>query len=222
MTSKIIIITSVTLYTIIFAALCISYSNKQFTGSDIAGNGMAKGLTFIYGLGILLLIAIVVTIINAFFYKGITDTWIKFLFFVPISLPLSILTFTFLEIGRPRQPSIEEQSHKLTFEIRTKEKLDDLSFSLRTSNSGSHSSLNNRKEETNFYVYTFGNAIFYERSRMFSMRWGEYKTPEYDLEIPYKPQIIPFTNWESLNGINEDTKDTVKLEFRYKISKSVN
>ncbi len=54
---------------------------------------------------------------------------------------------------------------------------------------------------------------------MFYMTWGGYKTPGQNLKIPERPQTIPFTNWELLNGINEDTKDTIKIGFRYKISK---
>lgn len=220
MNLEIITITFVTLYATLFVAMAISYSKKKFTGSDAAGNGMAKGLTFFYGLGILFLIAVVLTIINAFFFKDINATWVKFLFFVPISLPVLIFTFTFLEIGIPRQASIKKQTHKLTIEVRTKEKLEDVSFSLRTSSSGSHCRVNNGKEEAGFYVHTFGSAIFYETYRVFSMRWTGYKTLKYELEIPYKPQIIPFTNWETLSGINEATKDTIKLEVRYKISKN--
>lgn len=219
MTSNKIIITSVVIYVIILVIMYISFSNQQFTGSDPAGNGMAKGLTFFYGLGILLLIAVVLTIVNAFFFKGITSTWVKFLFFVPIALPLLILAVTFFEIGTPRQASIEKQAHRLTFEIRTRENLKDATFSFRSSKGGSHSKMRNEKVEDNYYVYEDRNAIFYENKRKFYIRSNGYETPEYYLDIPYKPRIVPFTNWEVLNGINKETQDTIKLEFRYKITK---
>jgi len=219
MTSNKIIITSVVIYVIVLVIMYVSFSNQQFTGSDAAGNGMAKGLTFFYGLGILLLIAVVLTIVNAFFFKGISSTWIKSLFFVPIALPLLILAVTFFEIGTPRQASIEKQVHRLTFEIRTTESLKDGTFSFRSSKGGSHSKMRNEKVKDNYYVYEDRNAIFYENKRKFYIRFNGYETPEYYLDIPYKPQVIPFTNWEELNGINKETQDTVKLEFRYKITK---
>lgn len=219
MTSNKIIITSVVIYVIILIIMYIGFSNQQFTGSDAAGNGMAKGLTFFYGLGILLLIAVVLTIVNAFFFKGITSTWVKFLFFVPITLPLLILAVTFFEIGTSRQVSIEKQAHRLTFEIRTAESLKGGTFSFRSSKGGSHSKIRNEKVEGGLYAYENRNAIFYEDERKFYIRSNGYETPEHYLEIPYKPQIVPFTNWEVLHGIHTDTQDTIKLEFRYKITK---
>lgn len=219
MTSNKIIITSVVIYVIILIIMYIGFSNQQFTGSDAAGNGMAKGLTFFYGLAILFLIAVILTIVNAFFFKGITSAWVKFLFFVPIALPLLILVVTFFEIGTPKQASIEKQVHRLTFEIRTRENLKDATFSFRSSKGGSHSKMKNEKVQDEFYVYENRNAIFYEDKRKFYIRSNGYETPEHYLEIPYKPEIIPFTNWEVLHGIHAETKDTIKLEFRYKITK---
>lgn len=62
--------------------------------------------------------------------------------------------------------------------------------------------------------------LFFMRVKgCFYIRSDGYETPEYALEIPYQPQIVSFTNWESLNGINKDTQDTIKLEFRYKVTK---
>ena len=95
MTPNKIIITSVALYIIILVIMSISYSNQQFSGNDAAGNGMSSGLAFFYGLAILFFIAIIITVINAFFFKGITSNWVKFLFFVPIALPLIIFMITF-------------------------------------------------------------------------------------------------------------------------------
>lgn len=219
MTSNKIIITTAVLYVIILVIAYISFTNQQFTGSDPAGNGMAKGLTFFYGLAILFIVAVVLTIVNAFFFKGITSLWVKFLFFVPTSLPLLIFIITFFEIGTPRQTSIEKQVHRLTFEIRTKENLEDATFSFRSSKGGSHSKMRSEKKEGDFYVYENRNAIFYEDKRKFYIRSNGYETAEYFLEIPYKPEIVPFTNWKVLHGIHAETKDTIELEFRYKITK---
>lgn len=172
MTPNRIIITSVVLYIIILVMMYIHYSNQQFTDSDPAGNGMAKGLTFFFGLGLLFFIAVAFTVVNAFFFKGITLTWIKVLFFVPLLLPLLIFIITYFEIGTPREASVEKQVHRLTFEIRTEEKLIDATFSFRTSKGGSHGKLKNEKAEGDFYVYENSNAIFYESKRVFLYTFG--------------------------------------------------
>ena len=61
------VVIGVILYVVLFIIMSISFVNTKFTGNDPAGNGMAKGLTFFYGLGILFIIAVILTIINAFF-----------------------------------------------------------------------------------------------------------------------------------------------------------
>lgn len=220
MNSNRIIITSVVLYVIILIIMYICYSNLRFTGSDAAGNGMSQGITFIYGLVILFFIAVIFTVVNAFFFKSITTTWVKFIFFVPLLLPTIVFIITFLEIGKPKEASIEKQAHSLTFEIKTKEKLKKSTFSFRTSNGGSHGKLDNEKTQDGFYIYEKRNALLYDNERMFYIKFNGYETPKYNLEIPYKPLIIPFTDWESLYGINNDTKDTIELKFRYKITKN--
>jgi hypothetical protein len=219
MTANIIIVISVVLYVILLLVMYKAFSNRQFTGSDAAGNGMAKGLTFFYGLGVLFLIALVLTIVNAFFFNDISFTWIKFLFFAPILLPLLIFTITSMEIGRPKRTSIEKQIRTLTFEIRTKVKLKNPAFSLSTSEGRSHGKLNNKKIENSFYVYENEKFIFYGNKRMIYVKSDGYEKTEFNLQIPYKPKVIPFTKWETAFGINKDTQATIKLEFRYKITK---
>jgi len=218
MTANKIILISVALYVIILVIMYIVFSNRQFTGNDAAGNGMAKGLTFFYGLGALFLIAVVLTIVNAFFFKDISITWIKFLFFVPILLPFLIFIITFLEIGRPKKPSAEKV-YRLKFEIRIKERLKNPTFSLSTSLGDSHGKLNSKKTENSFYVYENEKFIFYENKRMLYIKSDGYEKIEYNLEIPYKPKVIPFTNWETVSEINKDTQNTIKFGFRYKITK---
>ncbi len=88
MSANIGIVSSTLMYILLAVVMYMLYKKKKFNGNEIAGNAMAKGLTFIYGLGILLLIAIVLTIIYAFFLSNVTLLWIKFLSFVPISIPL--------------------------------------------------------------------------------------------------------------------------------------
>ncbi|MEX6625689.1 hypothetical protein [Tenacibaculum salmonis] len=96
-----IIIISVIFYSIVVLIALKKYANMPFSGNEAAGNAIAKGLTFFYGLGIIFLIAVFLTIINAFFYKGISNNWIKFLFFIPIGFPLLILTLMFFNVRLP-------------------------------------------------------------------------------------------------------------------------
>ncbi|MBT8314460.1 MAG: hypothetical protein KJP26_08365 [Maribacter sp.] len=106
---------------------------------------MAKGLTFFYGLGILFIIAVILTIINAFFLNRVTHLWIKIIFFIPVLSPLVIFGIEYLEIGRYAPPCMAEQAHSLTIEIRTTKKLENPRFSFRSSKGGSHNRLNYKK-----------------------------------------------------------------------------
>ena len=213
------IVIGVILYVVLFCIMSISFLNTKFTGNDAAGNGMAKGLTFFYGLGILFIIAVILTIINAFFLNRVTHLWIRIIFFIPLVLPLVIFGIEYLEIGRSAPPSIVEQAHRLTIEIRTVNKLKNPRFSFRSSKGGSHSKLNYKEMEEDFHIYENSNAIFYGTGRLFYIRSDGFQTPEYELGIPYEPMIIPYTNWETFYRSKSGSQDSIKLEFRYKISK---
>lgn len=193
--------------------------NTKFTGNDAAGNGMAKGLTFFYGLGMLFIIALVLTIINAFFLNRVTQLWVKLLFLVPVLLPLLVFSIEYFEIGRPRPPSIAKQVHRMTIEIRSTEKLVNPRFSFRSSKGGSHSKLNYKRTEDHYHYYRNSNAVFYESARVFYILSDDFESPEHQLPIPYEPKITPFTNWESFYKTKSSSQDAINLEFRYKISK---
>ncbi|PCI02236.1 MAG: hypothetical protein COB81_05610 [Flavobacteriaceae bacterium] len=230
MKSNLIITGLVTLYVIILLSLYKYYLNTSFNGNELSGNAMAKGLTFFYGLGILFLIAIAFTIINSFFFKDASSIWVKFIFFIPLLLPILIFSGTLLEYKTPNfiigllKNQEKKQVHQLLFEIRTKEKLSSAAFSFISSKKEAHIILMSGEKniEDDFYVYKNSTAIFNDHKRMFHISLGGYETTEYNLEIPYKPQIIPFTNWKILHGINKLTQDTIILEFRYKIIDSSN
>jgi len=213
------IVIGVILYVVLFIILSISFVNTKFTGNDAAGNGMAKGLTFFYGLGILFIFAVVLTIINAFFLNRVTHQWIKFIFFVPVLLPIVVFSIEYFEIGSYRPPSTAEQVHRLTIEIKTTKELGNPRYSFRSSKGGSHSKLNYKKMEGSFHFYENSNAIFYETGRVFYIRSDELETPEYELAIPYELEIVPFTDWETFFKTKGGSKDSIDLEFRYKISK---
>ena len=213
------IIITVILYITLFIMMSVAFLNTKFTGNDAAGNGLAKGLTFFYGLGLLFIIAVIVTIINVFFLKNVTSQWIKFFFFVPILLPLLVFGVEYLEIGKSRPPSIEDQAHRLTIEIRTTKELKNALLSFRSSKGGASSKLKDKKIENSFYIYQDNKAIFYESGRKFYIRTDEFETPEYHFEIPYEPKISSFTNWKTLFEEKNDSQQNIKLEFRYKITK---
>jgi hypothetical protein len=219
MTPNKTIILSVIIYIILLIILVIIYHNTKFTGSDAAGNGMAKGLIFLYGLVFLFLAAIVVTIINAFFFSGITQQWIKFLFFVPIVLPSIIFAHEVLEIGKSRPPDIDKQAHRLSIEIRSTQKLENPSLAFRTSGGSSFGKLELTKSESDYFYYKVSRTIYYESERKFYIASDKVKTVEYFFDIPYKPEIIPFTEWYALSVSNDSIQDTISMEFRYQVTK---
>ncbi|WP_420321094.1 hypothetical protein [Flagellimonas sp.] len=89
------IIVSVLSYLVLFCISGLIFSFSEFTGSDAAGNGMAQGLTLLYGAAVFSILAVVLTIINAFAFKKVTKLWIKFLFFVPL-LIIPIMAFALI------------------------------------------------------------------------------------------------------------------------------
>jgi len=192
---------------------------EKNTGSDAAGNGMAKGLTFFYGLGIFFIIAVFLTGISIFLFSSLTIMWLKYIAFVPILMPVLTFLYTMLEIGRPRQVNIEDQCHTLTFEIRTSDPLRNGVFGFRSSGGGSGSKLNKENSESEHNFYKSSNAIFYETSRMFQISSADFETAYHTLDIPYKPVVSPFTDWTTIVDFEQNDNSKIELEFRYKVSK---
>ncbi|MGW9684764.1 hypothetical protein [Flagellimonas sp. 2504JD1-5] len=89
------IIVSVSSYLILFCISGLIFTFSEFTGSDAAGNGMAQGLTLLYGAAGFSVLAVVLTILNAFIFKNVTKLWVKFLFFVPL-LIIPIMAFALI------------------------------------------------------------------------------------------------------------------------------
>ncbi len=220
MSANKVVVVSVSLYVILFLVSAILFYNTKFTGNDAAGNGMASGLTFLYGLAILFIIALILTGVNAFFFKNISIQWVKVLFFVPLLLPLLAFSIEFFEIGRPRVPSIDEQAHRLTYQIRTTEKLDSPKLSFRSTKGSSTGKLTFKKKAGDFYLYEKSNAIFFESERKFYISSGSLISEEYHLDIPYEPEIVPYGNWEELIWEYGDLNEALKLEFRYSVTQS--
>lgn len=79
--------------------------------------------------------------------------------------------------------------------------------------------MNYKKAEDSFHFYENSNALFYETGSVFYVRSDEFETPEYQLEIPYEPEIVPFKAWETFFKTTSESQESIKLEFRYKITK---
>ncbi len=219
MGADIFIVLSVVIYVVSFVRAAILYKNKKFTGSDAAGNGMAKGMTFFYGLGIFFIGAIVLTGISIFLFSSLTILWLKYVAFVPILMPVLTFLYTMLEIGRPRQVSIEDQCHTLTFEIRTSGALRNGIFGFKSSGGGSGSRLNKENSEPEYNLYKSSNAIFYETGRKFQISSDDFETTYHTLDIPHKPVVSPFTDWTTIVDFERNDNSNIDLQFRYKVSK---
>jgi hypothetical protein len=46
----------------------------------------------------------------------------------------------------------------------------------------------------------------------------DFRTEEIYLVTPYEPEVIPFTDWKVVNEMKSNGVDSVKFEFRYKIT----
>ncbi|KQC30470.1 hypothetical protein [Flagellimonas eckloniae] len=216
------VLVSVSFYTVLFIVSVILFFNTKFTGNDAAGNGMASGLTFLFGLLGLFIVALILTVINAFSFKNISQYWIKLLFFIPLILPLSVLAAEYFQTGIPKEPSIKEQEHRLTIQIKTTEKLENPKLSFMSSKGSYNSKLTYKKTEGSFYIYEKSTVIVFESDRNFYISSNKIKTQRYYLEIPYEPKIIPYTDWKNLLGTESNINEPLKLEFRYTITKSNN
>lgn len=219
MAVDIFIVLSVVIYVASFIRAAILFSNKKFTGSDAAGNGMAKGMTFFYGLGIFFIVAIALVGVSIFLFSSLTILWLKYVVFVPILMPVLTFLYTMLEIGSPRQVSIEDQCHTLTFEIRTTNPLRNGVFGFKSSGGGSGSRLSKEKSKSEYTLYKSSNAIFYETGRKFQISSDDFETAYHTLDIPYKPVVFLFTDWTTIVDFKRDDNSKIELQFRYKVSK---
>jgi hypothetical protein len=217
MTPTKIIAVSVISYVALFSVAYILFLNTRFTG-DAAGSGMAKGLTLMFGLGLLFLLAIILTIVHIYFFEG-TPRWVKLIAFVPILLPTYFFLTDFLEVGRPRDPSVERQAYRLTIEIKSATNLDNATLTYRSTSGSSSGKLTPTREEGGFYFYEKRNAFyFYEDDRKFYVHSSDFRTEEFYLVTPYEPEVIPFSDWKVVNEMKSNGVDSVKFEFRYKIT----
>jgi hypothetical protein len=157
MTATKIIIISVISYISLFSVAYLLFLNSKFTG-DAAGSGLAKGLTLLYGLGFLFLLAIILTVVHIYLFRGVTPLWVKLISFIPVLLPTFVLLIDVFGLGRPKYPTIEEQAHRLTIEIKTTTKLENATLLFRSSKGSSSSKLKPIREEQGVYFYEKSNS----------------------------------------------------------------
>ncbi|HEY3429649.1 MAG TPA: hypothetical protein VGK39_03160 [Cyclobacteriaceae bacterium] len=217
MTATKIIIASVISYVTIFSIAYFLFLNTTFTG-DAAGSGLAKGLTFLFGVGFLFLLAVILTIVHIYLFRGVTPVWVKLISFIPIVLPTLLFLTGYLGLGKSTEPVIEEQAHRLTIEIKSNAPLENATLRFRTSRGGSSSKLKTVQEVGGVYFYQTNHAIFYEEDRKLSVYSDDFKTPEYYLVMPYEPEPLPFTDWKVLDAMKRNDTDSVIIEFRYTVS----
>jgi hypothetical protein len=212
-----IIIVSVLAYIALFFIAYILILNTKFTG-DAAGRGMASGLTFIFGLGILFIIAVILTSVLIYLSSS-APSWVRLIAFIPILLPTFFFLKDFFGLSMPNEQAFEEQAYRLTIELKSDFNLENATFTFRSSKGSSSSKLHTIKEEGGFYFYEKNNAIYSEEERKFYVHSKDFETEESFLIISYKPEEIPFTDWKALPGIKNNVEDSVILEFRYTITK---
>ena len=91
-----IILVEVISYVVLYT-LTYTLAPKIFNPvGDAAGKGMASGFLMLGIIAAFLLIAIILTVINLFLFKGVTSTGIKFLAFVPLLIAVGHGVYTFV------------------------------------------------------------------------------------------------------------------------------
>jgi len=214
---KTILITTA-IYVLIFVITIVGYSQKDYTGSDPAGNAMSAGITTMLIFGILFLLAVIITIFNAFSFKSITSNWVKLAFFTPIALPFLTVFFLALLDGN-RDTSVKKQAHRLTLEIRSNQLLPEPYISFRTSNGSSGGSLKLDRDNAPWFIYKSTHSILYQTERKFQISYDTISTQIFYTKIAYKPTPAPFTNWENLPLDTATDNDSLIMQVRYKVEK---
>jgi hypothetical protein len=212
-----IVISSGFIFILLFLGFFIYFSTLELSG-DAAGKGMEAGLTLIFGVGFLFIIALILSIINLFLIKKITSNWVKYFAFLPISLTVITFLFFFMDVGK-NEPSIDEQSHRLTCEIRSSETLKNGEYFIRTSKGSQAGRMKNPKKEGDNYIYTISSAIFIENERKVKIDGANFESSFYIFNIPEIPKPIVFSEWTSLKIIQTDSLEKIKIELRYKVEK---
>ena len=60
-------------------------SKKRYSG-DAAGKGLEAGYTYLLGIAILTVIALILSIIHFYLIKDVTVSWIRYFAFTPMAL----------------------------------------------------------------------------------------------------------------------------------------
>ena len=91
-----IILVEVISYTLLYI-LTFVLAPRIFTPvGDAAGKGMESGFLMLGIIATFLLIAIILTVVNLFLFKGVTSAGIKFLAFVPLIVAVCHGVYTFI------------------------------------------------------------------------------------------------------------------------------
>jgi hypothetical protein len=89
-----LIITEAGSYLLVYSLVHYVARHYQPQG-DAAGSGMAKGFLLLYVIALFFLIAVVLTVINFYILKQVTDSRVRFLAFLPILTSIALGGYTF-------------------------------------------------------------------------------------------------------------------------------
>ncbi len=219
------VVTSVIGFILVFVGFYTWLNNVNYSG-DAAGAGIGKGYALLYGLGTLLIIAIVLTTIYLFKLKGVTKIGIKFFAFLPLGIMLVTSLFYFKPIDNLElfsdEEAIEEIYFVLTCEIKTNKPLINGSGSLSYADGKSSSKLKYPEEQGGYYVYVFRRRITKGKSIKSVSFWAdniENASVKQVIEMLKVVKPIPFTEWKSIETIPVDSLTEIAVEVRYKVEK---
>jgi len=84
-----IVIFHVVIFILLLLGFFYWFSTQKKSG-DAAGSGLEAGFTYIYGIVILVVIALILSIVHFYLIKEVTITWIRYFAFFPMALMIII------------------------------------------------------------------------------------------------------------------------------------
>ena len=204
-TDKFVVVSGV-LFVILFVGFFI-LTPTQTVGESVG---------FAYFYIIFFITALSLLIKNLVSKERITTKWIKYFAFfsvcLTISPPLYLIVFAAFE------PSVDEQCHKVTFELKSSELLRNGQSSFNTSSGSSEGPLSKPRKEENNYIYDISVLTFKERKRSLVIE-ADNCNAVFLFDIPDMPKPQPFSKWKAPVRFNT-SHPYVRLQLRYKIIKN--
>lgn len=214
-TDKFVIISGIT-FTILFIGFFIWFPTIEFSGPGPT-RAMSAEITFSFCYLVLAVISVVFLIRNLVSRKKITKKWMKYFAFLPIALVVGTPLFYFLSMAL--EPSIDEQCHKIIFELKSSELLQNGRTEFDTTGGMSGGPLSKPRQEGNNYIYDISVLTFKERERELIIE-ADNCNASFSFDIPEMPKPQPFSKWQAPVKIKVPSGKKIKLELRYKVIKN--